>query len=94
MLTGLYPDILYLYLILKLLPFPNHGFHLTLCINYCRERQSEYSISVRATDGGESANSGELVVRINVTDVNDHSPVFNNTTYSITGKTCVMGDGG
>jgi len=38
---------------------------------------------VVASDGGDPPKSGSMVVSIKVVDVNDNSPVFDNSTYEV-----------
>ena len=47
-----------------------------------REVQSSYSLTVAATDNG--GRMGYTTVLINITDVNDVSPVFLHTEYKVT----------
>ncbi|XP_014749638.1 PREDICTED: protocadherin gamma-C5-like, partial [Sturnus vulgaris] len=46
-----------------------------------REKQSSFELVLIAVDGGEPARSGTVQVHINVTDLNDNSPVFSKTVY-------------
>ena len=48
-----------------------------------RETQSLYVIQINAIDGGTPAKSGVLQVEIQVLDVNDNSPSFDNDTYNV-----------
>lgn len=48
-----------------------------------RESQSQYSLEVQVSDGGDPLLSSTSRVLIDVTDVNDHSPVFLEQYYSI-----------
>lgn len=46
------------------------------------ESSHEYYLTVEATDGGTPSLSDVATVSINVTDVNDNSPVFSQDTYT------------
>uniref|UniRef100_A0A8C5P6Y2 FAT atypical cadherin 1 n=1 Tax=Leptobrachium leishanense TaxID=445787 RepID=A0A8C5P6Y2_9ANUR len=46
------------------------------------ETSPEYYLTVEATDGGTPPLSDVATVNINVTDVNDNSPLFTQTTYT------------
>ena len=46
-----------------------------------RETQAFYEIEVIAVDGGNPPKEGHMTVYIEVLDVNDHSPEFDNSTY-------------
>ncbi|XP_065883105.1 protocadherin Fat 4-like [Dysidea avara] len=48
-----------------------------------REVVGEYRLTVRAQDGGNPARSDTSTVTITVLDVNDNSPVFQRSSYSI-----------
>ncbi|XP_028272668.1 uncharacterized protein LOC114442976 [Parambassis ranga] len=47
-----------------------------------REKRSNYNITLIATDEGFPALSSTRVVILDVTDINDNAPVFNQTLYS------------
>ncbi|XP_067374372.1 protocadherin gamma-A10-like isoform X2 [Channa argus] len=49
--------------------------------NLDRERRPKYSITLTATDEGSPALSSSKSVILDVTDVNDNAPVFNQTVY-------------
>ena len=46
-----------------------------------RETTAQYNLTVRATDHGDPAKSGESIVTVNVLDDNDNNPVFTMTSY-------------
>lgn len=46
------------------------------------ESSHEYYLTVEATDGGTPSLSDVVTVNINVTDINDNSPVFSQDTYT------------
>ncbi|XP_075066083.1 protocadherin gamma-C5-like isoform X31 [Mixophyes fleayi] len=51
-----------------------------------RESKKEHSLILTATDGGEPARSGSCHITINVLDINDNPPVFDQSVYKITVK--------
>ncbi|XP_074527695.1 protocadherin-16 isoform X1 [Halichoeres trimaculatus] len=48
-----------------------------------RETKAEYSLEVVATDKGSPALSTTVMVEVKVLDVNDNSPVFSKSSYSV-----------
>lgn len=46
------------------------------------ELYREFSLTVEATDGETPSLSDRAIVSINVTDVNDNSPVFSQSVYA------------
>ncbi|XP_075066054.1 protocadherin gamma-C5-like isoform X4 [Mixophyes fleayi] len=51
-----------------------------------REDKKEHSLILTATDGGEPARSGSCHITINVLDINDNPPVFDQSVYKISVK--------
>ena len=49
-----------------------------------REVISEYTLTIRAQDGGSPARSDRSIVVITINDVNDNSPIFQRSSYTIT----------
>ncbi len=47
-----------------------------------RETQSEYNITVIATDSGSPALSSSTTLRLKISDINDNAPVFDRNSYS------------
>ncbi|CAN9501862.1 unnamed protein product [Ophioblennius macclurei] len=48
-----------------------------------REEKADYTLEVVATDRGSPALSATVTVKVRVLDVNDNSPVFSKSTYSV-----------
>ena len=48
-----------------------------------RETRDSYLLNISATDGGNPAQVGSTLLNITVGDVNDHKPVFSNSSYSV-----------
>lgn len=71
---------------LKLHENPDASTTLFLVLNLSLERETtdKYQLFVEAVDGGDSSFTGTLTVDINVTDVNDNRPIFNQTEYNAT----------
>ncbi|XP_075066086.1 protocadherin gamma-C5-like isoform X34 [Mixophyes fleayi] len=51
-----------------------------------REEKREHNLVLTATDGGEPARSGSCNITINVLDINDNPPVFNQSVYKVSLK--------
>lgn len=48
-----------------------------------RETQSSYTVEMVATDGGSPPRSGSAKITVKVTDFNDNSPVFDQSSFSV-----------
>ena len=57
--------------------------HLVLRETLDREHNDAYVLRLLAIDGGTPPRSGSVTLKVNVIDVNDNSPVFENTTYKV-----------
>lgn len=71
---------------LRLIVYNNSGIldpRLNLTLPLDRETQAFYSLTLIAFDGGSPQRTGSLVVRITVLDVNDHTPVFDQSVYVV-----------
>ncbi|XP_075066090.1 protocadherin gamma-C5-like isoform X38 [Mixophyes fleayi] len=51
-----------------------------------REEKQKHNLVLTATDGGEPARSGSCHITINVLDINDNPPVFDQSVYKISFK--------
>lgn len=63
----------------------NFGFYsgaVFIIENLDYESSHEYYLTIEATDGGTPSLSDVATVNINVTDVNDNTPVFSQDTYT------------
>ncbi|CAL1544892.1 unnamed protein product [Lymnaea stagnalis] len=62
----------------------NNKFRVSLVVNSAldREKQDRYTLLVLATDGGPQPTTGTLTVHVNVTDLNDNTPIFTQQDYS------------
>ncbi|XP_053372257.1 protocadherin gamma-A3-like isoform X4 [Clarias gariepinus] len=49
-----------------------------------REQNPRLSLTLTAFDGGKPQRSGNVKITVNVLDINDNAPVFNQTLYTIT----------
>nr|XP_049610195.1 protocadherin gamma-A3 isoform X40 [Syngnathus scovelli] len=47
-----------------------------------REEQPQLSLKLVAVDGGNPQRSGTVIIDINIQDINDNAPVFNQTSYT------------
>ena len=48
-----------------------------------REVQDTYQLMVIALDGGNPPRSGSMAVQVQVTDANDNSPTFTESSYEV-----------
>ncbi|XP_053400585.1 uncharacterized protein LOC128557329 [Mercenaria mercenaria] len=58
--------------------------NLILNLSLDRESTQNYTLYVKAVDGGTPPFTGTLTVNINVTDKNDNRPIFQSTEYNAT----------
>lgn len=63
---------------------PGTGDVFTTVNNLDREQYSQYTFVVKATDQGTPIQSSTATVTINLIDVNDNPPVFNQSVYKVT----------
>ncbi|KAL0182403.1 hypothetical protein M9458_021778, partial [Cirrhinus mrigala] len=66
----------------KLNPSVKNYFSLVTTKALDREKESDYNITITATDGGSPPLSTSMTIHLFVSDVNDNSPVFEQQTYS------------
>lgn len=59
-----------------------HAGAIFIIDNLDYESSHEYYLTVEATDGGTPSLSDVAAVNINVTDINDNTPVFSQDTYT------------
>ncbi|XP_057677236.1 protocadherin-16-like [Corythoichthys intestinalis] len=61
----------------------NKALYLDLVVNGLldREKRSGYTLVIEAFDGGSPRRVGSMTLEVAVTDVNDHTPVFNQSRY-------------
>ncbi|MBN3310636.1 FAT4 protein, partial [Amia calva] len=64
----------------KLMPSIKNYYSLVTMSELDREQESEYNITITATDG-DPQRSGTAVIQVTVFDVNDNVPVFTETVY-------------
>ena len=48
-----------------------------------REVEDTYQLTVIALDGGDPPRSGTMAVQVQVTDANDNSPTFTESSYEV-----------
>ena len=48
-----------------------------------REVEDTYQLTVIALDGGDPPRSGSMAVQVQVTDANDNSPTFTESSYEV-----------
>ncbi|XP_029113262.1 protocadherin gamma-A11-like isoform X17 [Scleropages formosus] len=68
--------------IFELTPFVKNYFSLRTISELDRETDSEYNITLTATDEGIPPLSSFINIKLTVADVNDNSPVFEKQSYS------------
>ncbi|XP_055064636.2 protocadherin beta-7-like isoform X3 [Misgurnus anguillicaudatus] len=66
----------------KLNPSVKNYFSLVTTNTLDREKQSDYNITVTATDGGSPPLSTSMTINLSISDVNDNPPVFEQQSYS------------
>nr|XP_040030861.1 protocadherin gamma-A11-like isoform X2 [Gasterosteus aculeatus aculeatus] len=66
----------------KLVPSIKNYFSLVTTGQLDRERQSDYNITITATDEGSPPLSSSKTVQLSVADINDNPPVFKEQSYS------------
>ncbi|XP_076875472.1 protocadherin gamma-A11-like isoform X14 [Brachyhypopomus gauderio] len=66
----------------KLNPSIKNYFSLVTTNLLDRERESDYNITITATDGGSPPLSSSKTIHLTVSDVNDNAPVFGEQSYS------------
>uniref|UniRef100_A0A4W4G0C1 Protocadherin-16 n=1 Tax=Electrophorus electricus TaxID=8005 RepID=A0A4W4G0C1_ELEEL len=61
----------------------NKVLYLDLVVNGIldREKRASYSLVLEAFDGGSPKKTGQMTLDVNVQDINDHAPVFNQSRY-------------
>ncbi|XP_052422901.1 protocadherin beta-7-like [Carassius gibelio] len=66
----------------KLNPSVKNYFSLITTKALDREKESDYNITITATDGGSPPLSTSMIINLFVSDVNDNPPVFEQQSYS------------
>ncbi|XP_058646301.1 protocadherin beta-16-like isoform X38 [Onychostoma macrolepis] len=66
----------------KLNPSVKNYFSLVTTKALDREKESDYNITITATDGGSPPLSTSMTIHLFVSDVNDNPPVFEQQSYS------------
>ncbi|XP_066507644.1 protocadherin beta-16-like [Hoplias malabaricus] len=66
----------------KLNPSIKNYFSLVTTSPLDREKESDYNITITATDGGSPPLSSSMTIHLSVSDVNDNPPVFDEQSYS------------
>ncbi|XP_057177607.1 protocadherin beta-7-like isoform X35 [Triplophysa rosa] len=66
----------------KLNPSIKNYFSLVTTNALDREKESDYNITVTATDGGSPPLSTSMTIHLSISDVNDNPPVFEQQSYS------------
>uniref|UniRef100_A0A4W4ES60 Cadherin domain-containing protein n=1 Tax=Electrophorus electricus TaxID=8005 RepID=A0A4W4ES60_ELEEL len=66
----------------KLNPSIKNYFSLATTNMLDRETESDYNVTITATDGGSPPLSSSMTIHLSVADVNDNPPVFHQKSYS------------
>ncbi|MCI4387972.1 hypothetical protein PGIGA_G00080140, partial [Pangasianodon gigas] len=66
----------------KLNPSIKNYFSLVTTRLLDRERESDYNITITATDGGSPPLSSSMTIHLSVSDINDNPPVFEQQSYT------------
>ncbi|XP_060765540.1 protocadherin beta-16-like [Neoarius graeffei] len=66
----------------KLNPSIKNYFSLVTISSLDRERESDYNITITATDGGSPPLSTSMMIHLSVSDINDNPPVFEQQSYT------------
>ncbi|XP_057177608.1 protocadherin beta-7-like isoform X36 [Triplophysa rosa] len=66
----------------RLNPSVKNYFSLVTTNALDREKESDYNITVTATDGGSPPLSTSMTIHLSISDVNDNPPVFEQQSYS------------
>ncbi|XP_051539150.1 protocadherin gamma-A12-like [Myxocyprinus asiaticus] len=66
----------------KLNPSVKNYFSLVTTNALDREKESDYNITITATDGGSPPLSTSVIIQLFVSDVNDNPPVFEQQSYT------------
>ncbi|XP_073730291.1 protocadherin gamma-A12-like isoform X33 [Misgurnus anguillicaudatus] len=66
----------------KLNPSVKNYFSLVTTNTLDREKESDYNITITATDGGSPPLSTSMTIHLSISDVNDNPPVFEQQSYS------------
>ncbi|XP_049897654.1 protocadherin gamma-C5-like [Epinephelus moara] len=64
-------------------PSFSHNYALVTSGALDRERFSEYSIEITATDSGSPPLSSKKIIPVSITDVNDNPPIFTQPSYNV-----------
>ncbi|XP_076875475.1 protocadherin gamma-A12-like isoform X17 [Brachyhypopomus gauderio] len=66
----------------KLNPSIKNYFSLATTSILDREQETDYNITITATDGGSPPLSSSMTIHLSVADINDNAPVFDQKSYS------------
>ncbi|XP_053372273.1 protocadherin beta-16-like isoform X19 [Clarias gariepinus] len=66
----------------KLNPSIKNYFSLVTTSMLDREKESDYNITITATDGGSPPLSSSITIHLSVSDINDNPPVFEQQSYT------------